>query len=58
MVGKYQDPSKVEYFDWHTIGMRSGTLAYKTQEELEAVCERWCNLITLHVIPWFDEKIK
>ncbi len=56
MVAQYQDQSKVEYFDWCTIGIRSGTLAYKTQEELEAVCKRWCDLITLYVFPWFDGK--
>lgn len=56
MVAQYQDQSKVEYFDWCTIGIRSGTLAYKTQEELEAVCRRWCDLITLYVFPWFDKK--
>ncbi len=45
----------VEYFDWRTIGIHSRALAYVTQRELEAVCDRWRQLITVHVFPWWDE---
>ena len=47
---------KCEYFDWRTLGIRSDSLAYKTQEELEAVCAWWCELIGQHVFPWWDER--
>ena len=47
--------SGVEYFDWKGIGLRSGRLAYATQQELEAACGRWQELISMHVFPWWDE---
>lgn len=56
LAARRRDPGKPEYFDWRTVGIRSGSLAYKTQEELEVVCTRWCSLLSLHLFPWFDEK--
>jgi len=55
LAAKWKDPKEVEYYDWHSIGMRSGSLAYKTQEELELVCRRWCEIINIHILPWFDK---
>jgi hypothetical protein len=49
----WRDPRKVEYFNWRPVGMLSGTLAYKTQGELEAACQRWCELMSAHLFPWF-----
>lgn len=46
--------SQVEYFDWQTVGIHSGTLAYSTQREVEAVCELWRSLISEQVVPWWE----
>jgi hypothetical protein len=55
LAARSGDAISPEIFDWRTVGIRSECLAYTTQEELEAVCLRWCDLLTLHVFPWFDE---
>jgi hypothetical protein len=44
------------YFDWRTVGNRTGSLAYSTQGEIEAVCRRWCELLQSHLLPWFEER--
>ncbi|MBI9049570.1 MAG: hypothetical protein JEZ00_09130 [Anaerolineaceae bacterium] len=55
MAAKWQHAHKVQHFDWHIAGLRSGTLAYKTQAELEVVCDRWRDLITRYLYPWFED---
>jgi hypothetical protein len=54
MAARITESGKCEYFDMRTTGIRSGSLAYKTQTELEAVCTRWCELIARHVFPWWE----
>lgn len=44
----------VTYFDTKQIDIRSGALAYRSQEELESVCTRWREIVTRHIVPWFD----
>jgi hypothetical protein len=56
-AARWRDPARTEHFDWRTVGIRSGCLAYKTQGELEAACARWCELISLHLFPWLDSEI-
>ena len=56
MTARRRDPSRVESYDWRLVGLRSGSLAYKTQLELEAVCARWCALISSRLWPWFEER--
>ncbi len=55
LAARWREPTAVQYFDWKAIGYRSGTLAYRTQSELELVCSRWCALISAHLMPWFEE---
>jgi len=55
LAARTRDLGKAEYFDWRTVGIRSDSLAYKTQEELEAVCAWWCELLAQHVFPWWNE---
>ena len=47
-------PADVQRFDWHRLNMRSGDLAFRTQEEVEAVCIRWREIIELEVVPWLE----
>jgi hypothetical protein len=54
-LARYRSPGPAEYYTWRTIGIRSGSLAYATQLELEAVCTRWCELIREYGLPWFGE---
>ncbi|GAK50710.1 hypothetical protein U14_01943 [Candidatus Moduliflexus flocculans] len=54
LAARRRDPSPTEYFDWRTVGIRSGCLAYTTQEELEVVCWRWCDILSWHLFPWLD----
>ncbi len=53
-AARWRDPNNVEHFNWRAAGIRSGCLAYKTREELEAACSRWRDLINLHLLPWLD----
>jgi hypothetical protein len=55
LAARWRDPARVEYFDWKAIGNRSGTIAYRTQAELELACSRWCALISMHLLPWLEE---
>ena len=52
-VGK----SDVVHFDWKLVGNRSGSLAYKTQVEVEAACRHWVEIVRTHVLPWFDRHV-
>lgn len=52
-AAKHSGHHDVRYFDWGKTGVLTGTLRYATQGELEAVCERWKDLIRSHVLPWF-----
>lgn len=53
MVAVCVDDLPAEYFDWKTIGNRSGSLAYRTQQEVEGVCRQWASTIETEVLPWF-----
>ena len=55
LAARCRDTSTTDYFDWRIAGIRSGCLAYTTQEELERVCWRWCDILSLHVFPWLEE---
>jgi hypothetical protein len=55
VLGARQRPLGVEYFDWRTAGLRSGTLVYTTQHEVEIVCHLWRQLITEHLFPWWED---
>jgi len=55
-AARIPDSGKCEYFNLRTIGIRSDSLACKTQLELEAMCARWCELVERHVFPWWDER--
>ena len=46
------DPA--DYYDFRKLNLRSGSLAYKTQTELEAVCVRWREILEQHVLPWLE----
>ena len=51
-AGRYSSPDDVTYFDWRRSSLRSGCLAYKTQQEVEAVCIRWREVIDEYVLLW------
>lgn len=53
---KQSDEGIVQRFDWRTINLRTGTLVYKTQKELESVCLHWVTLLETHIFPWFANK--
>jgi len=53
-AARYSDPSAVSYFDWRVTGIRTASLAYRTQRELEAVCGRWTQVLTQWVFPWLE----
>ncbi|MBN2086388.1 MAG: hypothetical protein JW748_14305 [Anaerolineales bacterium] len=55
LAARIPDSDKCEFFNLRTIGIRSDSLAYKTQAELEAACVRWCELIERHIFPWWEE---
>lgn len=45
--------SAVEYFDWRSVGNRTGTLAYRTHLELEEVCNTWVKVLNTILPAWF-----
>lgn len=54
LAAKWQNPAEVAYFNWCELGIRTDSLAYKTQQELEMVCQYWCQLCRDSLFPWFD----
>ena len=54
MVAVCVGKSPALYFDWKLIGNRSGSVAYKTQLEVESACEYWLATIRTHVLPWLE----
>lgn len=53
-VARFTSEADVERFDWHRLNMRDGELAFRTQEEVEAVCARWKEILESEVFPWLD----
>jgi hypothetical protein len=53
-VARFTSAADVECFDWHRLNMRDGDLAFRTQEEVEAVCARWKEILESEVFPWLD----
>jgi hypothetical protein len=51
-VSKHADETNVIRFNWSDLGILTGTLSYRTQVELEAVCKRWTELLISNVFPW------
>ena len=54
MASRHAVDVSVAHFDWRRLNFRSGELAYRTQEELDAVCMTWQKLLQTSVFPWFD----
>ena len=53
LAARYPDPDHVAYFDWRLVGNRTGTYSYRTRSELEAVCQRWAEVLEMILLPWF-----
>lgn len=45
---------KGSFFNWTGSSLRSARLNYRTQAELEAVCWRWYEVLTVEVFPWLE----
>jgi len=52
LASKCEPGGEAKYFEWTVVGILTGSLAYSSQTELEASCQKWLELINSHVFPW------